>query len=106
MAISNSKITALGGSIFSTPAGEVHALTCMIYCNTSLIDAFLSVHLLPSGKSSTDIETSIIKSLLIPPGETFTFDSEKLILEGGDAIFASASADDTLVVSLSTMRVS
>lgn len=104
MAISNTAITTTGNNVFVCPSNQQHAITCMIFCSTGL-GSDLTVQLVPSAKTPADNETMIINKLSIPAGETFTFDSEKLILEDGDIVFAKASNGNDLVVSISTMRV-
>lgn len=105
MAISNTAITTTGNSVFSCPANQEHAITCMIFCSTG-IGSDLTVQLIPTGKSASNTETIIIKNLTIPASETFTFDTEKLILADGDSIYAKSTNSNDLVVSISTMRVS
>ena len=35
----------------------------------------------------------VVRQLTLPAGETFTFDTEKIVLEAGDRIFCIASPD-------------
>jgi hypothetical protein len=85
---------------------QEHAVTCMIFCNTTTADdVVLNLYAVPTGLSPAP-QTQIIKSLTIPAGETFTFDSEKIILSTGDRIIATASVIARLSVTVSSMRVS
>lgn len=111
MALSSTQITTSGEDIFLCPGTapsdiQEHAVTCMIFCNTTTADdVTLNLYAVPTGLSVAT-QTQIIKDLLIPAGETFSFDSEKMVLSTGDRIRAVASANARLSVSVSSMRVS
>jgi hypothetical protein len=111
MAIKNYAIETGGTDIFSPvalslPAGE-YAITNIMFCNISAADSVtLTLHAIPSGKASTDPETQVIKTLTIPASETFTFDTEKLVLDQTDKVRAVASANSRLVATVSYMKVS
>ena len=107
MAISNASITTSGVDIFTCPGTLVtdvqeHAVTCLIFCNTSGADATLTVTATPQGGSAA----TLIKELSVPAAETFTFDTEKLVLSTGDKITALASANTAITVTVSSFRVS
>ena len=110
MALTCTEIGTSGADIFLCPGtapGDIqeHAVTCMIFCNTSASDVTLDLFAVPDGLSVAP-QTQIIKELTIPAGETFTFDSEKVILSTNDRIRAVASANSRLSVTVSSMRVS
>jgi hypothetical protein len=87
------------------PAVQEHAVTCLFFCNVSNDDVELTVHVIPYQVARSDIQ-KVIHLLTVPAGETFTFDTEKLVLETGDTIVAYASADSRLVATISSMRLS
>lgn len=111
MAISNKAVTVSGGGnddIFTCPGTLVtdiqeHAVTCLIFCNISTTDSVvLNLTATPQGGAAR----SLIKNLTIPATETFTFDTEKLVLSTGDLITATANVDSRLEVTVSSFRVS
>lgn len=107
MAISNAAITTTGVDIFTCPGTLVtdvqeHAVTCLIFCNTNGSDATLTLTATPQGGTAR----TLIQTLTIPTTETFSFDTEKLVLSTGDKITATASINSAIVVTVSTMRVS
>jgi hypothetical protein len=112
MAISNAKLLTGGTTVFTCPGTPVtdvqeHAVTCMIFCNTDSVDRNIDLHVLNSSQTVlSNPETQIIKSLTIPTGETFTFDTEKLVLTTGDFIEAVPSASNVIMVTVSSFRVS
>ncbi len=80
---------------------NTNAITTMVFCNTATPDPAdesvraisLEVHLIKSGKAKTFTNT-IIKNLNIPAGETLFFDTERVVLDNGDSIMATASGDN------------
>jgi hypothetical protein len=108
MAIRNAALLTGGTTIFTCPGTLVtdvqeHAVTCLIFCNIDSNDANLD---LSAYSQETGNTMKLINSLTVPAGETFTFDTEKLVLTTGDYLVASPSANDRLVVTVSSFRVS
>ncbi len=109
MAISNTEITTVGTDIFVCPGTIItdvqeHAITCVIFCNISEFDTSLTVYAI-SAANNNIVNSTIINNLIIPAGETFTFDTEKLVFSTGDRLHAVSSVASTLVTTASTMRV-
>jgi hypothetical protein len=106
MAISNQVIDVVQGSnIFICPADQEHAVTCVVFCNTSASPATISVYAVPSG-GNVGASSQVIKDLDLPAGETFTFDTEKFVLAEGDRLHATCSASNSVTATVSSMRVS
>lgn len=106
MAISSTLITNSPSAIFTVPSGQEVALTTMFFCNYSASDVTLSsLNLVTSGGSASDTNR-VVKDLLIPAGETLTFDTEKIVLSAGDFVSAVASDNSRLTVTLCTLQVS
>jgi hypothetical protein len=80
-----------GTSLFSSSGNN--AITTIIVCNnTPSTTINLSLYVVPSGSSPyANPETTIVKDLAIPGGETVSFDQEKLVLGNGDSLRAVAS---------------
>ena len=71
----------------TVPEGKAYAITNILVCNNSLTNAAsFDMHLVPRGVTISDNVTIVVKELNLPPGETFTFDSERIVLEEGDRI--------------------
>lgn len=110
MALTCTEIPTTGADIFLCPGTapsdvQEHAVTCIIFCNTSASDVILNLYAVPTGLNVA-AQTQIIKDLTIPAGETFTFDSEKIILSTGDRVRAVTNVNNRLSATVSTMRVS
>jgi hypothetical protein len=84
-------------------ASGQQAITTMIFCNTSASsDSTLNVYVVPFGSNATP-STQIMKTVPVPAGETFVLDSERLILETGDAIYAQASVNNIITATVSSL---
>jgi len=92
MAIVNARLTTAQLDILTVPTdGSVdgYAITNILVCNTdgnsSGLDSQFKMYLIPNG-SAKGVSTMVIKDLVLPDGETFTFDSERIVLSPGDKI--------------------
>jgi hypothetical protein len=107
MAIKNVTLnSAATQELFLCPAGQEHAVTCVTFCNYSISTVTISVYAVPASTGAVGDESIMIKDLEIPAKETFTFDTEKLVLSQGDRIHAVCSANNAVTSTISTMRVS
>ena len=94
MAIENDQLTTTQKDIITVPATKSYALTTVLVCNTdSSATAQFDMHLIKSGEALSNAVTMVVNNLTLPAGETFTFDSEKIVLGSGDKIAFVASPD-------------
>ena len=94
MAIVNAQLTTVQLDILTVPAGTSYAITNILVCNNDATDdANFDMHLIPSGDPLSNSITRVINNLVLPAQETFTFDSERIILEAGDKISFVAGPD-------------
>jgi hypothetical protein len=94
MAIVNAQLTTTQLDIVTVPAGERYAITNIMVCNQDATDdASFDLHFIPSGDPLDNAVTRVINGLTLPAGETFTFDSEKIVLGAGDKVAFVASPD-------------
>ncbi len=99
---------AIGGGV----TGQTNAVTSIIVCNTgtpNLTDetvnsANLTLNLVLSGGVSNDTNT-IVKNLIVPAGETVFFSDERIVLNPGDQIRATASSANLLSITVSSLQV-
>lgn len=115
MAIQSTAILSTETTIFTCPGVATtdereYAVTCIIFCNNSATDITLTIHYVPFG-SARSFQNMVVSNLTIPAGETFTFDTEKIILSTGDRVQAIASLDplptgEGINATISTLRVS
>jgi hypothetical protein len=95
MAIVNAQLTLSRLDVLTVPAGKTYAVTNILVCNTDETNAAsFDMHLIPSsGGGLNDKVTKVINNLTLPASETFTFDSERIVLEEGDILSFKASPD-------------
>ena len=110
MAIVNKKIGLTDTEVLSVPAGSRFAVTTIMVCNhagynnAGTNDTSFDLHFVKSGdaKSNTNM---VVKEMPVPGGETFTFDTEKVVLEAGDKITVLSQAPLNLSITVSYLEV-
>jgi hypothetical protein len=100
MTIRNTQIATIPTQIFLADGQQ--AITTMIFCNITTQTNLLSVYAVPFG-SNADITTQILQDVEIPPAETFVMDTERLILEDNDSIFALSLFNNGITATISSV---
>jgi len=94
MAIENDQLTTTQKDVITVPAGKSYAITTVLVCNTDATDtAQFDMHFIKSGEALSNATTMVVNNLTLPAGETFTFDSEKIVLDEGDKVAFVAGPD-------------
>jgi|TARA_B110000259_G_scaffold135823_1_gene153002 hypothetical protein len=93
MAIVNAQLTTNALDAITVPASKSYAITNILVCNTGAADATFDLHFIASGSALNNKITRVINNLTLPASETFTFDSERIVLEAGDKVSFVASPD-------------
>jgi hypothetical protein len=88
MAIVNTAILATNTTIYTSTGNN--AITTVIICNTGSNDRTLTLHAVPSGSSASSTNM-IVNALIVPAGDTVSFDQEKMVLSNGDSLIAVGS---------------
>ena len=110
MAIVNARLTGSQLNVLTVPAGKRYAITNILVCNNAASGSQdFDLHLIAnSGGSIGTLDnnvTRVIANLSLPFGETFTFDSEKVILSAGDTVTLLSQAPLNLSVTVSYLEV-
>jgi len=94
MAIENSILPPTQLDILQVPSGKSYAITTILVCNYANSDsATFNLHIVKNGQARGN-SNLIVSDLELPAGETFTFDSEKIVLDEGDFVSFSATPDN------------
>lgn len=101
MAISNTAIAATNTTIYTSSGNN--AITTIIVCNTGITDVNLTLYAVPSGGTASTT-TMIVNALVVPAGDTVSFDQEKMVLANGDSLIALGSGTG-LSATVSTLAV-
>jgi hypothetical protein len=112
MAIDNVLVGDTDTDLLLVPANERRAVTNIMVCNTAVPDPTdpeqgktnFDLHFVKSGEPKGNVN-KVINRLDLPAGETFTFDSEKIVLEAGDRVVIVSEAPTNLSATISWLEV-
>lgn len=112
MAIENAQLTTTQLDVLTVPTGKSYAITSIMVCNTyspngispSTNSASFDMHFIKNAQSLSNNVTCVVRELVLAAGETFTFDSEKVVLGSGDKV--SFVAEPNLGSNLTNLSVS
>ena len=114
MAIVNKKIGLTDTTILTVPNGSRYAITTLLLCNTASADTgggndtSVDLHLVPNGQAKGNADPNanqILNDLVVAGADTFTFDTEKIVLEGGDRIIAVSQSPANLAATVRYLEV-
>lgn len=113
MAINSTHLTTTGDTAVYTSSGT-NAIVTLIICNTGNPDPAgvdetinacnVTVNFVKLGDVS-NVTNTVVKSLSVPAGETIFFSDEKVVLDNGDQVRATASVGNLLSITVSTLPV-
>lgn len=111
MAVANTLLDTIPTPVNISVAGD-YAVTVMFFCNLNTPDPldpavgreFVDIYVVPSG-SSTGNQTKIANKVPIDAGDTFTFGTERLVLEQGDKIYASTTTQNKITLTVSYVLI-
>jgi hypothetical protein len=109
--ITSAQLDNVGEKVIYTSTGS-NAITTIIICNTGTPDlgdetvnsAVLTLNLVANGQGSNAANT-IIKNLIVPAGETVFLSEERVVLDNGDSVRATADTAELLSITVSTLPV-
>jgi hypothetical protein len=109
MAIQSANILETDTVILEVPAGKKFAITTLLVCNyastsSSINSSSFDMHVIANSgvKSNTN---KVLNNISMPAQETFTFNIERLILEGGDKVVLISPNSDRLSATISFLEV-
>lgn len=102
MSITNNLINTSSTNLYISAGNS--AITTIYFCNSSINDRIIQVYVVDSGGSAT-IQTKIYHDLVIPAGDTFILDTERLLLGAGDSVVASCDSSAVVSATISYMDI-
>lgn len=102
MAIKNTTLSTTATAIYTSSGNS--ATTVMHFCNFTNSGATANVWLVPSG-SSANSGTIIYSNVSLTAQNTLVVDTEKIIFANGDAIYANASAPNSVTATVSYIGI-
>lgn len=110
MAIANTLIGTTNTTILTVPAGKQYAITTLLVCNNGNYDSggandsTFKMYIVPDGQAIGN-GNIVVNDLNVAGADTFTFDTEKIIIDEGDAIVLVAQINNRLTATLSYLEV-
>lgn len=112
MAIQSVLIGQIDTILLQVPNGVRYAVTVIMICNTATPDpndetanaTTFDLHFVKQG-TALDNVNKVISSLPMSAGETFTFDTEKIILDAGDRIILNSDSPTVLSATVSFLEL-
>jgi hypothetical protein len=90
MALTNTQLVANNNTAVFSSSGQ-NAITTIIFCNTDPVNnGTISLYAV-AYPNIVGTSTTILSNLSLPATETFTLDTEKLILGDRDVLYASSN---------------
>lgn len=113
MAIENLQLDGTQQDLLVAPTGKTYAITSIMVCNTyspsgaapASNNAQFDMHFRKNNQALDVATTIVIRELDLPAGETFTFDSEKVILSPGEKLTFVGDANSNLAAMVSYLEV-
>ena len=105
MAITSKKLKTgtAANVLYSTLTGS-KAVTAVYLCNTTAGTVTANVYVVPAG--SNDIGNCVIYSnVSIASSDSQIADTERIILEGGDSVWANCSVDNGISMTISSVSI-
>lgn len=99
MAISNTLLSDTLAPIYTSIGSTVVVVS--YFCNTGVDPVTFNVHLVANG-AVAEISNTIYSNVNLTSEDTYVMDTEKVVFDDGDSIWASASVADVVAVSFST----
>ncbi len=100
MAINNTQVTTIPTQVFLADGQQ--AVTTIVCCNVSTVTSTLSMYAVPFG-GNPGVTTQILKDVVLPPGETFSFDKERFVLDDNDSFYAQSDQNNTITITVSSV---
>jgi hypothetical protein len=103
MAIAQTTLTTSIASIYTSSGTS--AVTTMFFLNDSGATVTFSLLLKPGAGTGTVAANGILKEVSLIAGDTYIFNSEKIILGTGDQLQATASAGSAVIATVSYVGI-
>lgn len=101
MALNSTTLSTQSQKVFVNTSPNFAAVTAMYFCNNSDNTATFDLHLVPSGGTSS--VANIIYSVFPVSGRDTYVIQDKILLESGESIQAVCSANNSIVVTISSL---
>jgi hypothetical protein len=98
--INSTPLTTTNANIIFGTSSVTKGITAMYLCNTSGSAVTANVYLVPNG--GTPSACPIYSNLSIAAGDTHVSDTERIVLDNGDSLWANCSVNSAVVITVSS----
>ena len=102
--ITSSNLITTPTKLIEGTASAAKAVTVAYFCNMADYEVSVNLYVVPAG-SQTVANHKIYNTLSVPPLDTVIVDTEKLVLDEGDAMWADCSVDNSIVSTISSVGI-
>lgn len=102
MSITQETVTTSGATLYTSSGAS--AITAVFFMNNHTGVVVLNIHVVKSGETAA-ASNKIIKNLSLPADDSYVIDTEKLILDNGDFLYATADVDSVVYSTISHIGV-
>ena len=110
MAIAQAAIGNTDTVVLTVPASTSYAITTVMVCNhagynsAGTHDTSCDLHFVKSGQAKSHTNM-VVKEMPVAGGDTFTLDTEKVVLEAGDKVTVLSQSPLNLSITVSYLEV-
>jgi hypothetical protein len=102
MAINNILVSPTDYTLITVPANSSYAVTTVMICNTYTANpadplegsVTFDLHIVPVGQALQP-KNRVVSKFVLPAGETFTINSERIVLSAGDYVVVNCDYPGT-----------
>jgi len=102
MAIQSTLLTSTPTAIYTSVG--TNDVVVAYFCNTGTAPAQFHLHAVPSGESA-GLTNVIYYNVNLTAGDTYVIDTEKIILDDGDSLYAWSPVDSVIVATVNNIGV-
>lgn len=103
MAIVSTQLTTSNANVVFGTSTSTKAITALYLCNVTGATQTANVFLVPAGADPANCR--IYSNISIAGFDSYIADTERIVLETGDSMWANCSASNAIVMTLSTAAV-
>jgi hypothetical protein len=102
MAIQSTALTSTPAAVYTSI--DTNAVVVAYFCNTGNDPVQFTVYAVPNG-ATADITNAIYFNVNLTANDTYVVDTEKIILDDGDSLWASATVDGVVIATINNIGV-
>lgn len=103
MAITSVKLQTTNANVVYGTSAQTKAVTALYLCNITGATETANIFVVPAG--GTPAECRVYSNVQIAGTDTHISDTERIILDAGDSIWANCSTNDAIVMTVSTAGI-